>query len=312
MKYKQLNKKIKDQIDILLSIGYSMRQVGRELNISHSTISRYKSNHYKKRKIDIRHKYNHLIDYLNSRYDPKVRSIDVCLNNYRRYHPHKPCVSVQQVYNWINQGKLTIDPLRMCYKRRRRKKLMSGMMNHFQWNLENRTVLPISLRPNYIEARDEIGHLEIDSIIGKKNESAAIISIVDRCSRMNWLIKAEYRLDYYTSSLIRKFIEENKIVTKSITVDNGLEFNTMGITAKRLGVKLYKCDPYCSFQRGSNERANAIVRRFIPKGKSLYSIGQQYLDDIAFKINSMPRKIFDFKTAYEIEFLKMNSGAVEI
>ena len=129
---------------------------------------------------------------------------------------------------------------------------------------------------------------------------------------MNWLIKAEYRLDYYTSSLIRKFIEENKIVTKSITVDNGLEFNTMGITAKRLGVKLYKCDPYCSFQRGSNERANAIVRRFIPKGKSLYNIGQQYLDDIAFKINSMPRKMFDFKTAYEIEFLKMNSGAVEI
>ncbi|WP_159641527.1 helix-turn-helix domain-containing protein, partial [Erysipelothrix anatis] len=49
MKYKQLNKKIKDQIDILLSVGYSMRQVGRELNISHSTVSRYKSNHYKKR-----------------------------------------------------------------------------------------------------------------------------------------------------------------------------------------------------------------------------------------------------------------------
>ncbi|MDE8079914.1 IS30 family transposase [Erysipelothrix rhusiopathiae] len=312
MKYKQLDKKMKDQIDILLSIGFSMRKAARKLNISHSTISRYKNNVYKKRTIDIREKYSHLIEYLHSHYDHKVHSVEVCLSNYKRYHPYKPCVSSQQIYNWINQGKLDIKPNRMCYKRRKRKKRISGMMNHLRWNLEEKTVLPISLRPKYIEKRNEIGHLEIDSIIGKKHESAAIISIVDRCSRMTWLIKAEYRYDYYTSNLIRKFIEENNITTKSITVDNGLEFKTLGITAKRLGVKLYKCDPYCSFQRGTNERANAIVRRFIPKGKSMYDIAQQYLDDICFKINSMPRKIFDFKTAYEIDFNKSKSGAVEI
>ncbi|MDH6603549.1 IS30 family transposase, partial [Bacilli bacterium PM5-9] len=103
-----------------------------------------------------------------------------------------------------------------------------------------------------------------------------------------------------------------KILVKSITTDNGLEFKALGIAAKRLGVKLYKCDPYCSFQRGSNERMNAIVRRFIPKGKSLYQVEQQYLEDIMFKINEMPRKIFDFKTPHEVEFNKMISGAVEI
>lgn len=312
MKYKQLDKKLKDQIDILLDVGYSMRKVGRELNISHSTISRYKNNIYTKRTIDIRKKYAHLIDYLNSHYEPKVHSVEVCLSNYKRYNPYKPIVSSQQVYNWINQGKLMIRAEKMCYKRRRRKKPISGMMNHFLWNLDTKTVLPIGLRPKNIENRDEIGHLEIDSIIGKKKESAAIISIVDRCSRMTWLIKAEYRRDYYTSSLICKFIENNNIITRSITVDNGLEFKTMGITAKTLGVKLYKCDPYCSFQRGTNERANAIVRRFIPKGQSLYNVGQQYLDDICFKINSMPRKIFDFKTSFEIDFNKSRSGAVEI
>lgn len=312
MKYKQLDKKLKDQIDILLDVGYSMRKVGRELNISHSTISRYKNNIYTKRTIDIRKKYAHLMDYLNSHYEPKVHSVEVCLSNYKRYNPYKPIVSSQQVYNWINQGKLMIRAEKMCYKRRRRKKPISGMMNHFLWNLDTKTVLPIGLRPKNIENRDEIGHLEIDSIIGKKKESAAIISIVDRCSRMTWLIKAEYRRDYYTSSLICKFIENNNIITRSITVDNGLEFKTMGITAKTLGVKLYKCDPYCSFQRGTNERANAIVRRFIPKGQSLYNVGQQYLDDICFKINSMPRKIFDFKTSFEIDFNKSRSGAVEI
>ena len=69
---------------------------------------------------------------------------------------------------------------------------------------------------------------------------------------------------------------ENEIIVKSITVDNGLEFQALGITAKKLGVKLYKCDPYCSFQRGTNERTNALVRRFIPKGESMKFVTQYY------------------------------------
>lgn len=311
MKYKQLDDKKKAQIDILLESGYSMREVGRKLNVSHSTISRYKRKLYKKRNINIHSKYKDFIEYIHNHYDRKTSSIEVCLYKFRRYHPHKPYVSVQQVYNWINQGKLQIQANTMCYKRRKRK-LRHGMMNHLKWNLDNKTVLPISLRPKYIEDRNEIGHLEIDSIIGKRGDYDSIISIVDRCSRVIWLVKAESRNEYYIDKLIRAYIIENHIEVKSITVDNGLEFKALGITAKRLGVKLYKCDPYCSFQRGTNERMNAIVRRFIPKGKSMYQVAQQYLDDICFKINSMPRKLFDFKTAYEIEFLYSQYGAVEI
>ena len=184
-------------------------------------------------------------------------------------------------------------------------------MAHLQWNLENKTVLPIRLRPKHIENRDEIGHLEIDSIIGKRNEYDSIISIVDRCSRMMWLIKAEYKNEYYIDKLIYNFIVENEITVKSITTDNGVEFKALGITAKKLGVKLYKCDPYCSFQRGTNERYNALVRRYLPKGKSFINVAQQYLDDIVFKLNSMPRKMFDFKTPYEIDYIQTISGAVE-
>ena len=174
-------------------------------------------------------------------------------------------------------------------------------MEHFEWNLKNRTVLPISLRPKYIEKRNELGHLEIDSIVGKKNEQSSIISIVDRCSRMLWLIKAEYKNEYYIDKIIYEFILENRIKVKSITVDNGLEFKALGLTAKRLGVKLYKCDPYCSFQRGTNERMNALVRRFIPKGSSMKFVPQIWLDDICFAINTMPRKIFDYGTPCGIE-----------
>lgn len=78
-------------------------------------------------------------------------------------------------------------------------------------------------------------------------------------------------------------------------------FQALGLTAKKLEVKLYKCDSYCSFQRGTNERTNALVRRFISKGNSMKFVTRYYLDKICFEINSMPRKIFDYKCAYDIE-----------
>ena len=174
-------------------------------------------------------------------------------------------------------------------------------MQHTKWNLDNKTVLPISLRPKYINKRDEKGHLEIDSVLGLKNEQSSIISIVDRCTRKVWLIKSFYKNEYYTDKLIYEYILRHEILVRSITVDNGLEFGALGLTAKKLGVKLYKCDPYCSFQRGTNERTNALVRRWIPKGTSMKYVPQSYLDDICFEINSMPRKIFDFKSVYDIE-----------
>lgn len=312
MKYKQLTDNLKAQIDILLQTGNSMRQVGKLLGISHSTVSRYKNKKYTKREIDVRTKYAVLISYLEKHYDRKDKSIEVCLHNFQRYHSTEPTVTVQQVYNWINKGLLSIEAKKMCYKRRKKKLKSKGIISQVEYAMNFKTVLPIGLRPKYTEERNEIGHLEIDSIVGKRNESHTIISIVDRCSRQVHLLKAEYTFDYYTSSLITKYLKTNDIEVKSITVDNGFEFKTMGICAKTFGVKLYKCDPYCSFQRGTNEHMNGIVRRFIPKGKSLYNYEQQYLEDISFKINSMPRRMFDFKTPFEVHFFHIRNGAVEI
>lgn len=298
MNYKQLTPKKKVEIDILLEQGYSMRKVAEILKISHSTISRYKAGIYKKRKIDINKKYDLFIKYLYDHYDRKTCSIEICVHKFKKSYFAK-CPTVQQVYNWIKEEKIDIGKDKLCYKKRRGKK--SGMMNHFEWNLEHKTILPISLRPKYIEERNEIGHLEIDSIIGKRNENTSIISIVDRCTRRLWLIKAQFKNEYYIDKLIYNYLLENDIKVKSITVDNGLEFKALGLTAKKLGIKLYKCDPYCSFQRGTNERMNGMVRRFIPKGISLKNISQIYLDNISFEINFMPKKIFDFKSAFEIE-----------
>ena len=299
MNYTQLTKEKKAQIDILLEQGLSMRKTAEILGISHSNVSRYKANIYKKREIDIDKKYDIFLSYLYSHYDFKTCSIDVCVKKFKKQYFNAKCPSVKQVYNWINEGKIKLNKKDLCYKKHRGKR--TSMMNHTIWNIDHKTVLPISLRPKYINDRNELGHLEIDSIVGKRNEYDSIISIVDRCSRKVWLIKSEYKNEYYTDKIIYDFIIRNEIKVKSITVDNGLEFQALGLTAKKLGVKLYKCDPYCSFQRGTNERTNALVRRFIPKGNSMKLVTQYYLDNISFEINSMPRKIFDYKCAYDIE-----------
>lgn len=299
MNYTQLTKEKKVQIDILLEQGLSMRRVGKILGISHSTISRYKAGIYKKRIIDINKKYDIFLNYFYNHYNYKNNSIEVCIYMFKKRYKGVKCPSIKQVYNWVNNSKINITKNDLCYKKHRSNK--SSMMNHTKWNFDNKTVLPISLRPKYINKRNELGHLEIDSILGKRNEYSSIISIVDRCSRRVWLIKAEYKNEYYINKIIYEYIIKSGIKVKSITVDNGLEFNALGITAKKLGVKLYKCDPYCSFQRGTNERTNALVRRWIPKGSSMKYVPQIYLDDICFEINSMPRKIFDFKCAYDIE-----------
>ena len=303
MNYTQLTNEKKAQIDILLSQGLSMRKAAEVLGISHSTISRYKANLYKKRMIDITKKYEIFLQYLYSHYDYKTCSIEICVMKFKKYYLNAKCPTTQQVYNWINEGKIKLHKKDLCYKKHRSSK--SSMMSHTKWNFDNKTVLPISLRPKYINKRDELGHLEIDSILGLKKEYSSIISIVDRCSRRVWLIKAEYKNEYYIDKTIYEFILKHEILVRSITVDNGLEFEALGLTAKKLGVKLYKCDPYCSFQRGTNERTNALVRRFIPKGSSMKFISQIYLDGICFEINSMPRKIFDYKCAFDIE-LKYN------
>jgi len=79
MNYKQLTKEKKAQIDILLDQGLSMRKTAEVLGISQSTISRYKSGLYKKRKIDISNKYSIFLDYLDSHYDYKICLIEVCI-----------------------------------------------------------------------------------------------------------------------------------------------------------------------------------------------------------------------------------------
>ena len=96
-----------------------MRKVASILGISHSTISRYKSGVYKKRKIDIKERYPIFLDYLYSHYDRKTNSIELCIYMFKKRYKTAKCPTIRQVYNWINEGKINLTRDKLCYKKRR-------------------------------------------------------------------------------------------------------------------------------------------------------------------------------------------------
>lgn len=165
--------------------------------------------------------------------------------------------------------------------------------------------ISIHERPEEIETREEFGHWEGDSVIGKGHKQA-VHTEVERTSRY---LQAKYLSEFNSQSTVEaqraifEALPEN--ARKTITLDNGLEFVKHQELTKQLGVKVYFADPYSSFQRGTNENTNGLLRRYIPKKTSFKGLTQVDLDDIVWEINNRPKKCLEYATPKEI-FISYN------
>ncbi len=166
--------------------------------------------------------------------------------------------------------------------------------------------LPIDRRPLFIDERKAFGHWEFDSVIGNaKGQRQSILTLTERKTRYEIIFRAAAKTGAATVAALNKIIRQFPQGTfQTITVDNGSEFqDCYGMEhdpqgAKRLTV--YYAHPYSSWERGTNERNNRIIRRYFPKGKSLAKVTQKQCDAVAASINAMPRKILDWHTAQEL------------
>ena len=87
---------------------------------------------------------------------------------------------------------------------------------------------------------------------------------------------------------------------KSITINNGIEFSKIGLLVKWINCHVYYCEPYASYQRGSNEHINGIIRRFWKKGTDFSNLSNEEILDNQNKINQMPREIFNWKSSLDL------------
>jgi len=155
----------------------------------------------------------------------------------------------------------------------------------------------ISKRSKKANKRKKKGHWERDLMIGRNHESA-VLAIVDRKSRFNKFRKLNGK---HAKRVTKETITALKgLPKKSMTNDCGKEFSDHQSYEKKTKVKVYFCDPYSSYQRGTNENRIGLLRQYFPKKSDLTKISNKQLQVIEFEINNRPMKILDWKTPYEV------------
>jgi IS30 family transposase len=169
----------------------------------------------------------------------------------------------------------------------------------------------IEARPEPIAEREEAGHWEIDLVVGGQGKGAAVLlTLTERKTRKEIIRKLKDKTQHAVVRAIngieRQMGKEGfKAVFKSITADNGSEFLDYealeaSVLCRSSRTRIYYAHPYSSWERGSNENANRIIRRFIPKGCDISKFTHKQIKRIEEWINNYPRKILDFKTAEEM------------
>ena len=156
----------------------------------------------------------------------------------------------------------------------------------------------ISERSLATEQRSEIGHWEIDTVIGKGSRHC-LVTVVERKTGYVVIGKLRARTKEHTNHRTLRLIRRHPQHFKTITADNGTEFHDYASIEQRTGVTFYFATPYHSWERGTNENTNGLIRQYVPKGTNMAKLSQHRCNAIARALNDRPRKRLGFKTPQE-------------
>jgi transposase, IS30 family len=156
----------------------------------------------------------------------------------------------------------------------------------------------ISERPAEVEARERVGHWEADTVAGAGSKDC-VVTLVERKTGLLLIGKLADRTADSLSRRAISLVRGHGASFETVTADNGTEFHDYKRIEARTGVVFYFARPYHSWERGSNENANGLLRQYLPKGVSMAGLSQQQCNAIARKLNTRPRKRLGFRTPLE-------------
>lgn len=208
-------------------------------------------------------------------------------------------VSHETIYKYIYEGDGRFENLysHLCYKRRKRQK-------RFERKTREKPRIPerisIQARPEEIGERTTFGHWESDSVIYQKQK--AILSVqIERKSRLVRFHRALNKTAEETENALRKTIDTlPQTMFGTMTFDNGTEGARHLFLRAEYGIATYFCDTYASWQKGSVENVNGIIRRYLPKTKDLSVLTDREIHEIQERINDTPRKSLGYRTPNEV------------
>lgn len=190
----------------------------------------------------------------------------------------------------------------LLFKKTRRRKRYKGLKVS---GIKNRT--SIDLRPGDVELRIEFGHLEADLIVGRY-QSGYICSIVERKTRFTCLFLLPDKKAITMRTLLEACLAAYPaLFKKSLTYDNGTEMAEHELFTQNTGIQVYFAHPYSSWERGTNENTNGLVRRHLPKKTDFSKVSLEEVKAIEKWLNDRPRKVLGFLTpreAYNNELAK--------
>lgn len=315
MKHRQLTSEDRYILGALKKQGISIKEIAKHLGFHRSTIYRElqrnschhmdgayrpskaerrtrarrsrsrRNRHYSEADFDIvRH-------YLSKRWSPEQ-----IVGHIRRYGLMSRRMSHETIYQYIWRDKANGGNLwrflRQSPKQRRKRYRAYDSRGRMADKRH------ISERPKSVESRLTKGHWEIDTVMGHGSNDC-IVTLHERKTGFVLIGKLKDRtttsLNKRTVSLINRFPD----TFKTITADNGTEFHQYRQIERVTSVLFYFATPHHSWERGSNENTNGLIRQYLPKGSSMSKLTQQQCDAIAHHLNTRPRKRLNFKTPEE-------------
>ena len=203
------------------------------------------------------------------------------------------CVSHTYIYAYIQRDKDNGGELYKCLAH------PNKYLNkkEYKGSIANR--VSIDQRPEKANNRERIGDMEIDLIVSPRNQGSSIVSSIDRKSRYCVLNKTSSKNKEVVCNVVITSLNNIGCNVKTITSDNGTEFTNHEYIAKSLNSDYYFADPYSSYQRGSVEQLNGLVRRFIPKGTFIDDVDESTIKSVEVKLNNRPRKILGWLSPIE-------------
>jgi IS30 family transposase len=298
--------------DIAEYLGRSTGTISRELSRNTSSTGEYKPHlaqrYYGKRRFESKQPY---------RLEQNGRLRRHVCNKLKQYHSPEQIagrleidrpdnlqmrVSPLTIYSWIKRDKAGGGDLCKYLRQGHRKRRKKHGSDDKRGRIPDRR--PISERPDVVELRNRFGDWEGDSVSGKGHGSF-VATHVERKSR--YLLsgkmndKSAQSMNATTKRLFRKIPRSKRL---TMTVDNGKEFAGFKEMEKSVGLCCYFADPYSSYQRGTNENTNGLLRQFFPKGTDFKKVTDEELDKAVALINNRPRKCLNYRTPNEVLWSK--------
>lgn len=316
MKYQQLTLEERVLISHLLRQGFSRSEIGRQIGRHRSTIGRelarntchgYDSSYrYSRahRKTVARRRRSRRNRHYSERDFALVRKLlrldyspEQIVGHIRRFRLMRRRMSHETIYQYIwrdkSLGGRLWRHLRQASKRRRKR------YNAYDSRGRLAGKRMITERPKGVESRRTREHLEIDTVMGTGSKHC-IVTIVERKSGYVMIGKLRDRTTRSLNKRCIQLLERESVRFKTVTADNGTEFHQYPEIEEVTGVKFYFATPHHSWERGSNENTNGLIRQYLPKGTSMKDLTQARCDRIAQKLNTRPRKRHGYKTPEEI------------